>query len=133
MRPFSIIFAAWTLVSVPSLALAAPQNFQELANLIVTIMDNATIVLIVLGIVVYFWGISTSLFKVNAGGAAAKKTLTAYIIWGMIVLFVMVSIWGILQLLQNTLFSTDAVSFGVGNTSGGTASGGGFSPPPFSE
>lgn len=30
--------------------------------------------------------------------------MRSYLVWGIIIIFVMVSIWGILQLLQNTLF-----------------------------
>jgi hypothetical protein len=34
--------------------------------------------------------------------------LRTYIVWGILALFLMVSIWGVLQLLQNTLFGGDA-------------------------
>lgn len=80
---------------------AAPRTFLELSNLIVLILDNATAVLIVAGIVVYFYGISTNILNFSEGG---MEKVRAYFFWGIIVLFVMVSIWGILRILQNTLF-----------------------------
>lgn len=96
---------------VPSIAFAAPRTFVELADLIVLILDNATIVLIVAGIVVYFFGISTNILKFSEEGG---EKLKMYFFWGIIVLFVMVSIWGILKLLQNTLFGSNPYSSGGG-------------------
>lgn len=86
---------------LPSVALAAPRTFGDLANLIVQLLDATTAVLIVLGIVVYFWGISTNILKF---GQSDIEKLKNYFFWGIIVLFVMVSVWGILHLLQSTLF-----------------------------
>ena len=65
------------------------------------LLNNATAVLIVAGIVVYFYGVSTNIL--NFSDESGEK-LKAYFFWGIIVLFVMVSIWGILRLLQRTLF-----------------------------
>lgn len=100
MRLFRLSLAALILLS-PLAAQAAPNTFQDLANLLVTILDNATTVLIVLGIVVYFYGISTNILKFGEGD---KEKFRNYMVWGVIVLFVMVSIWGILNLLESTLF-----------------------------
>lgn len=92
-------------IIVPSVALAAsPHTFRDLAGLIVTLLDAATGVLIVAGIAVYFYGISTNILKFGEGDAEKLKN---YFFWGIIVLFVMVSIWGILQLLRNTLFGNE--------------------------
>ncbi len=96
---------------LPSVALAAPRTFADLANLIVLILNNATTVLIVLGIVVYFFGISTNILSFSKEGG---EKLRQYFVWGIIVLFMMVSIWGVLRLLQNTLFGSNQY-----NTSGG--------------
>ncbi len=86
---------------IPAAAFAAPRNFQELSNSIVFLLDNATAVLVVAGIAVYFYGISSNILKFSDEGGEKMK---AYFFWGIIVLFVMVSIWGILRLLQDTLF-----------------------------
>ena len=93
-----------TLVLVPSVAFAAPRTFNELANLIVTILDTGTGLLILGGIVVYFWGISTNILKMKDEGSQAFK---AYFVWGLIAIFVMLSIWGIIEILQNTIFGGD--------------------------
>jgi len=100
MRALRITLAL-AVLGTPLVALAAPRTFEELADFIVNILDNATAVLIVAGIAVYFYGISTNILKLGEGD---KEKFRNYFLWGIIVLFVMVSIWGILHLLQDTLF-----------------------------
>lgn len=101
------------LLFAPTVAFAAaPKTFQELANVLVILMNNAVVVLLVLGLVVYFYGVSTNVMNFQKGGAANSEKIKAYFFWGIIVLFVMVSIWGILQLLQNSLFGGDQFSGG---------------------
>ncbi len=101
MARFRLMFAL-ALLAVPAVAsAAAPRTFLDLSNVIVVILNNATAVLIVAGIVVYFYGVSTNIL--NFSDEAGEK-LKAYFFWGIIVLFVMVSIWGILRILQNTIF-----------------------------
>ncbi|HEY4522373.1 MAG TPA: hypothetical protein VJH91_01905 [Candidatus Paceibacterota bacterium] len=108
---FRLFVAAIALV--PGIALAAPRTYHELANYFVTIIDTATGMLIVAGIVIYFFGISTGLVS---KGEDAQSKLRIYMLWGLIVLFVMVSIWGILRLVQNTLFMGDPYSPDVGSS-----------------
>jgi len=95
-------------LAYPLVALAAaPKSFSELAEMVVGIVDTGTGVLIVLGFVAYFWGISTNILKFEDDPEKRK----AYFFWGLLVLFVMVSIWGIIGLLANTLFGGG--SFGI--------------------
>ena len=99
---FVRILPAIVALALPLVASAeAARTFQELAVDIVEILDATTAVLIVAGIVVYFYGISTNIL--NFSDDAGEK-VRIYFFWGIIVLFVMVSIWGILRLLQDTLF-----------------------------
>ena len=100
------------LILFPSLALAAPLTFQELAFELVNILDLATITLIVFGLVAYFWGLSTNILHFGEDEKGEKKK--AYFFWGLFILFVLVSIWGIIQLLQNTLFGNQAFSPSTG-------------------
>lgn len=104
MRKSNILVLAIATLLFPAAASAAPRTFNELANLIVTILDTGTGLLILAGIVVYFWGISTNILKMKDEGSQAFK---AYFVWGIITLFVMFSIWGIIELLQNTIFGGD--------------------------
>jgi len=100
------------ILFLPFATLAAPNTFQDLAFDVVELIDMATMTLIVFGLVAYFWGLSTNILHFGEDEKGEKKK--AYFFWGLIILFVMVSIWGIIQLLQNTLFGNQAFSPSTG-------------------
>jgi hypothetical protein len=106
------------VISAPGIAFAAqaPQTFQQLANQIVTVLGSATTDLIILAVVVYLWGAATNLFK----GEKGYQNLRTQLLWGIFVLFLAVSIWGVVQLLQNSVFGQ-----GVDATNGTGGGGGG--------
>src|SRR3989344_8697610 len=112
-------FAVAVSLLTPSVVLAAPRTFAELSNLIVLLLNNATAVLIVAGIVIYFYGVSTNILKFSNEGGEKPR---AYFIWGIVVLFVMVSIWGIVRLLQETLFGGSVSSPSAQEVGGGGSS-----------
>ena len=63
---------------------------------------------ITLAIVVFFWGLIKYLWSMDVETAHESLKI---MFWGVIAIFVMVSIWGIIRLLQSTLkvTSTDPV------------------------
>lgn len=96
------------IICAPSLVLAAaPRTFSDLADLIVSLFDAGAGLLITAAIVIYLFGISRSIYK---AGEEGKEMLRNYVVWGIITIFLMVSIWGILRLLQNTLFGSNSYS-----------------------
>lgn len=100
----------------PTVALAStPQTFAGLANQIVQLLGSATTDLIVFAIVVYFWGVSSSLFK---QGEEARGLLRRQLLWGVFVIFLAVTIWGIVQLLQSSFFgaSVNGTTSSTGTT-----------------
>lgn len=100
------------MLMVPLVASAAPRTFRELACQLADILDTATFTLIILGLVVYFWGIAVNINHFGEEDDGEKKK--GFFIWGILILFVMVSIWGIIQLLQNTLGVKDPTGSGAG-------------------
>lgn len=116
MKKVALLSLAALVLILPESAAAAPRTFKELADLIVQILDTGTGLLILTGVVIYFWGISTNILKMKDEGG---KVFKAYFLWGIIALFVMVSIWGIIELLQNTLFGSDGTDPSVGGASSG--------------
>ena len=93
---------ALSILLFPALALAAPKNFTELADLLVDLIGGATVVMMVFGLVMYLWGMAVNIPEFGDEKGAEKRK--SFFFWGIIVLFLMVSIWGILRLLQDTLF-----------------------------
>jgi len=95
-----------TFVALSSVAFAqsaTPTTFQVLARSIATILNDGAVLLITASIAVYFFSIAGDIFKISQGeadGGDLKKTL----LWGIVIIFAMVSIWGIIQVLQYSLF-----------------------------
>ncbi|MBV9159284.1 MAG: hypothetical protein JO019_01650 [Candidatus Kaiserbacteria bacterium] len=92
-------FALGTLL-LPVLANA--QTASGIFNLIntATRILNALVSLFVLAaVVVFFWGLIQYLMNVGEEKSKGLQTM----IWGIIAIFVMVSIWGIIRILQQTI------------------------------
>lgn len=84
---------------------ATPQDFQGFVRLFLEIINLIIPVLIALSLLVFFKGLVS--FIAHAGSEAEVKKGRNLIVWGLISLFVMVSIYGILAWMQaNFGFST---------------------------
>ena len=57
-------------------------------------------ILVTLAVVIFIWGVSN--FVLNAGDEEAREKGKQFMIWGIIALFVIVSVWGIVKLLTTT-------------------------------
>ena len=100
------------------------ETVEELVDFLVFLMDNIVVILILCAIVLYFWGITQNINKFGESGGAGADKMRAYFFWGIIILFVMVSVWGILRILENSLFGGSSGSSVVnGSSSGAPCSG----------
>lgn len=119
LRPTLLLsLSACTLFLLPAVANAdAPRTFIELASYLVFIMNNAISVVIILALVIYFWGIFTTIPEKKGGDSEQRRNV---LLFGLIGLFIMVSVWGILRLLQETIFSSDGGGIGVGAEQSGS-------------
>lgn len=70
-------------------------TFGNLVNLFISI-------LFLLAIAVFFLGIIRYIF--SSGNSERRKEGTQFMIYGVIALFVMVSVWGLVAFLQGTVF-----------------------------
>ena len=89
------------LISAPLVVFAAPRTYRELVEYLIKIMNYTIGTLVVAGLVIYFFGIARNMMKAKDGDASQQRN---FIIMGVIIIFVMVSIWGILRLLRATFF-----------------------------
>ena len=88
----------------PLIAFATgPSNIDELAGVFIRLLNAGTGMLIAAGILAYFYGIAMSMRKFGEGEATLFKS---YFIWGIIAIFVMVSIWGIVNLISGAIFGS---------------------------
>ena len=71
-------------------------------------------ILIGLALVLFLWGILRYLFSKDD---IAKAEARSFMMWGIVALFVMVSVWGLVGILQNFIFGGSG-SYNPTNTPG---------------
>src|SRR3989338_8727367 len=96
------------LVTFPAVALAQLDGIGNLGSRLGAIIRNLIPVLLGLAVVVFFWGIIQYLFT------DAKEKGSKLMFWGVIAIFVMVSIWGLIEWLQTEFLP--GASFGPQGT-----------------
>ncbi len=85
-------------------ALASAQTISGLLGLLATANDliNRLIPFIIaLTVLVFLYGIFK--FVISGGDSEARKEAQGYIIWGVVALFVMVSVWGLVNILVRSV------------------------------
>lgn len=71
---------------------------QQFLNALVGLVNTAIPLLIAVALAVFFWGLIRYVWR--SGGGEGAKAGRDLMIWGLIALFVMVSVWGIIRLAQ---------------------------------
>lgn len=85
-------------------AIAAAQTVQSVLSIVKTILDTVVPILLILATIVFIWGV---IVFITAGASEEKKTYGRYLImYGLVGLFAIVAVWGVVRVLTNT--------FGVG-------------------
>lgn len=93
-----IILAA--IVLVPGLAYAQSlSNLETLLRSIGRLISLALPIVVAIALLAFFWGLVKFIFA----GEEAKKEGQHLMIWGLVALFVMVSVWGIIGFFQREL------------------------------
>lgn len=100
---FSKYLALVSLIATPSIALAVtPRNFKELVeNVFVPIIQSATVVVMSLSLLYFFWGLVKFVF--NQSSENAKKEGKTIMTWGLLALIVSFSLTGILNFLMGNI------------------------------
>jgi hypothetical protein len=75
-------------------------TFGDVVVFIISLINAAIPVLVALALVLFLWGAFRYVYKsADAHGKGADKEA---LLWGLIALFVLLSVWGILRILTNT-------------------------------
>lgn len=77
-------------------------DFLSLAGCLVDLLNFFVPFLIGIGLMLFFWGLAKFILAQSAGDQQGISGGRQLMIWGIVALFVMVSIWGIVQILANT-------------------------------
>lgn len=107
---FAATTATLAFVGLPSIVAAQQTAAQGLLGTLALanrILNGLVGLLILVAILAFFWGLIKYLFS---GGGEDKSEGLKTMFYGVIAIFVMVSIWGIIKLLQNTFGVTQNTS-----------------------
>lgn len=100
------VFAAPTPPMCPNPTLMSPvtpTNFTEVICLILDFISNLVPVIIGLTVITFLWGLAK--FILAAGDEKKIQDGKNLMVWGIIGIFVMVSVWGIVRIVYGSFFS----------------------------
>lgn len=108
---------ALALTFAPSMAfaqtLSSLNNINQVTARFTSILNTITVILISIAVVWII--ISVVRYLIAGGDATARKEGGLRILWGVVGLFVIVSIWGLVSILTNSLATTNTASQGIQN------------------
>jgi len=95
-----VILAALALTPVFAFAQSL-NNIEVLIQSIGRVVGIALPIVVALGLITFFWGLVKFIFA--QGNEEAKADAKRIMLWGLIALFVMVSVWGLVEFIGNAL------------------------------
>jgi len=103
MKFFLTVQLALFGLFLPAVVLAAPGTFKGLVDLLINIINTAIIpLLFAISLLVFLWGVFRYMFFPYS---EEKKTQGKDVmVWGIIALTVMASVWGIVNIVSVTFF-----------------------------
>lgn len=78
----------------------APRDFNALVRVFINLLEQAIPIFFALALLIFFWGVARFIW--NAGNESIRLSGRKFMVYGIITLFVMITIWGILQALDCT-------------------------------
>jgi len=98
MKLRTYIVALVAVVALPGLA--AAQTLLDTVGFLNALINSLVPLAISVALLAFFWGLITYLFSL--GGDEGKKNGIKIMLYGVAALFVMVSVWGIINILRST-------------------------------
>ena len=118
-KALALVSGTLTALALPLVSFAAINNLSDAGSFVINIINGVLVpVLFAIAFIVFLWG-AFYVFILGAQSEETKEKGKNLMLWGLIGFFVMVSIWGLVNIL------TGSVSFGnnTGPTGGTPTSG----------
>jgi hypothetical protein len=80
------------------------------------LVQDATYVVAAIALLAFFWGLAQFIFKTGSGDKTAIDNGKNLMKWGIIGLFVMVSIWGIIYFIGDQILGVYGPRYGEANS-----------------
>lgn len=87
------------LILAPSVAFAEFGGIKDMLVDVGDIIDMLTMIAVGIALLVFFWGVTRLIW----GGGEAIAEGKTLMIWGVVALFVIMSVWGLVRFLQENL------------------------------
>lgn len=110
-----------TLLLLPTVAFAQLTGVRDLITAFGGLINPLIATLVGVALLVFFWGLAKFIFRLGGDGEKAVEEGKRVMKWGLIALFVMVSVWGIIEFFQDALLPGGGSTPPAGNSP----------PPPF--
>lgn len=105
-KALALTSGALAVFALPLVSFAAVNNLSDVGTFIINTINNILVpVIFAIAFIVFLWG-AFNAFIIGATNDTAKENGKNLMLWGLIGFFVMVSIWGLVNILTGT------VSFG---------------------
>jgi Type IV secretion system pilin len=113
MKKALTISSLVTAFALPLVSSAAINNISDVGSFIINTINNVLVpVIFAIAFIVFLWGAFDTFILGASGGDDVKEKGKNLMLWGLIGFFVMVSVWGLVNILTGT--------FGFGNNTGPT-------------
>jgi phosphatidylglycerophosphatase A len=83
-------------------AYGSSSTLTDIIYFMINLINQAVVLVLALALLFFFWGVAK--FILNADNDEKRTEGKKVMIWGIIALFVMVSVWGLVNILANTFF-----------------------------
>ena len=113
-KALAIFSGTLATFALPLISLAAPTDLKTTGELVISTINNVLVpVLFAVAFIVFLWG-AFQAFIVGANNEEVKEKGKNLMLWGLIGFFVMISVWGLVNILTGT------TGFTGGAPTGGT-------------
>lgn len=97
----SKVIALLGIIALPSI-MYAQTDLKGLAGIVVSFLNSA--VMLIMAMAVFFFVIGAIRFIATAGDEKSRAEGKQMMVWGTLSLFVMVTVWGIVNIIKFTFF-----------------------------
>lgn len=94
-----IAFALIVAFALPLAAFAKLENVENIATSIGSIVKILIPIVFALALLFFFWGLALYIFGSEHDKEKAKKTM----VWGVVAIFVMAAVWGLVRFIGTAL------------------------------
>ena len=103
IKAFALTLGTLTAFAVPLVGVAAISNVSDVGSFIINTINNVLVpVLFAVAFIAFLWG-AFQTFIIGANSEEVKEKGKNLMLWGLIGFFVMVSVWGLVNILTGTV------------------------------